>query len=83
MNKQDHKLMINICYQCLRSSLLTAEQIADIDKLLPKLYDKAFTNGDRTWSGMKSKNGQKKKAIRLTGKKSKDQKNHMTIHGSK
>lgn len=81
MNQSDYKLLINICYQCLRSHNLTHKQRFDIDNILCKLYNKVFTKENFKCCGKKLKLGLKKKDTKQTEKGSKAQKTPTIIHG--
>lgn len=64
--KEDYKLLINICYQCLRSDNLTHKQRDDIDGILHKLYNNLLTRETNQCCGKKLKVGAKTKATKLT-----------------
>jgi hypothetical protein len=67
LDKQDVELMINICYQSLRSTGLNQQQITDINSVLTKLYDaKCNSKGSDICSGKKLSLGRKKKATKQT-----------------
>ncbi len=85
MNSEDYKLLIHICQQCLRSSILSMQQIIDIDTMINKLYTEMDNAKERhsICYGKKLKVGVKKTASKQTEQKLKRKKIPTITHGSK
>jgi hypothetical protein len=84
MNEQDYKLLINICYHCLRSNNLTIQQVSDIDQIISKLHETVsqIKTKENICFGKKSKAGAKLMDIKLTDPKQ-IKKTHTSIIGQK